>query len=640
MCGVFGALSLDGHPLDAEARLERMSRALLHRGPDGTRILTGRAVALGATRLGIIDLDSRADQPLASAGAGIWLACNGEIYNARELRRRFREHPYVTRGDLEPLLPLLAARGVHAMREIDGMFALAAWDARRQSLILARDRAGEKPLFYAEIRGEIWFASEIAPLIEAGASRELDLIALTQFLELGYVLEPRTLFASVRRVEAGTALVVRGGHRAVHRYWTPWRVASAASAIEGGRSPRERIERLRALLDDAVGKQVIADVPVGTFTSGGLDSSLITVLAARRLGPERLVAFSARFAEPSYDEGRWARRCARLAGTRHIEVHCSPRALRDALWQIDARSAEPIADPAVLPTYLVAQAAREHVRVMLSGEGADEIFGGYPTYIGHAFAPRYLALPRGVRRTLERAIACVPPSRRKVTLEFLLRRFVAAAELGWVERHLDWFGAGLPPAADFACISELRGRWRLPLVAEYSDRRPPGGAMLLDYVTALKERLLVKADRATMLNSIESRAPFLDAALTAFAFGVPDEEKLRGLTTKWILKQAAEPLLPRALIARRKRGLSVPTAALINGALREDVDEALSERALRAHRLLDPAEVRRRLAEHRAGRADHSRMLWPALVLQLWAERWRPAMTDRVVPASDAAAAC
>ncbi len=630
MCGVFGALSLDGHPLEASERLERMARALSHRGPDGSRLVASTSFALGATRLGIIDLGARADPPLVSADGTLWLACNGEVYNAADLRRRYAHYAYRSSSDLEPLLPLLAARGASGLSEIDGMFALAAWEPRRQSLLLARDRAGEKPLFYVELDRELWFASEIAPLLEVTrVGREIDPIALSQFLDLGYMLEPRTLFAAVRRIEAGTALVVRGARRSVHRYWMPWRIADTHPlAVAHDPTPEGRIARLRELLEAAVRKQVVADVPVGTLSSGGLDSSLITALAARALGAERVTTFSARFTAPSYDEGRWARRCALWAGTRHVEVHCGEPELRDALRALGERSAEPVSDPAVLPTLLVARAARQHVRVVLSGEGADELFGGYPTYIGHALAPRYQRLPRSVRRILELWLSRTPASRRKVTLDFLLRRFVAAANLDWVERHLAWFGAELPGRMS----PDLRREWLLPLLAEYRDRRLPGGAMLLDYSTSLKEKLLVKSDRATMLNSIEARAPFLDWRLTAFALGLEDRDRLRGLTTKWILKQAARPWLPRALITRRKRGLSVPVAALINGALREDVDHWLDVRTLRSHGLLDTSEVRRQLAEHRAGRANHARTLWPAIVLQYWAERWRPVVTDRLAP--------
>ncbi len=633
MCGVFGALSLDSHPFEAAERLERMGDTLRHRGPDGARTLRSERLALGATRLGINDLEARANPPLVSASGDLWVACNGEIYNSGELRRRFAHYPFGSGSDLEALLPLLEARGADGIRHLDGMFALAAWDRRHETLILARDRAGEKPLFYAETAGELWFASEIAALIEhAPIGREIDPVALSEFLRLGYVLEPRTLFAAIRRVESGTALVIRGRRRSVHRYWNPWRSVDAAEGAGGAsgaaRTVERRVDRLRELLEAAVRKQVIADVPIGARASGGLDSSLITTLAASALGAERVTAFSARFTAASYDEGPWARRCARWAGTRHVEVRCGATELREALLTIGERSAEPVSDPAILPTFLVARAAREHVRVVLSGEGADELFGGYPTYLGHALAPRYARLPPLARHTLERWLARRPDSGRKVPVSVLLRRFVADADREWVERHLSWFGTGL---GDSHLPPQAR-EWLAPLLAAYRAHTPLAGAMLLDYCTALREKLLVKSDRATMLNSVEARAPFLDWRLTTFALCLPSNDKLRGLTTKWILKRAAKPLLPRALVTRRKRGLSVPTASLIDGALRHEVDHWLDRRTLETHGLLDVAEVRSQLEEHRAGRANRARTLWSAIVLQQWAERWRPVMTDRSAP--------
>lgn len=623
MCGVFGVLSLDGHPLKAaREQLERMGRALQHRGPDGTRILTSSRFAMGAARLGIIDLRACADQPLSNSRCDFWLACNGEIYNCAELRRRFPGYPYRSRCDLEPLLPLLSGGGAATLAGVDGMFALAAWDARRQCLLLARDRAGEKPLFVAEVDGELWFCSEIAPLLLIPRiGREIDPIALSQYLHLGHVLEPRTLFAAIRRVESGTALIVRAGELAVHRYWDPQLLAAAPAAAD----PAERIVQLRELLGTAVRRQVVADVPLGVFTSGGLDSSLVTVLAARELAPRRLTTFSARFTADSYDESRWARRCARLAGTRHIEVPCTEEELASAFHEMAERSAEPISDPAVLPTCLLARAAREEVRVVLTGEGADELFGGYPTYLGHQLAPAYQRLPLLLRRAMQHGLACYPQSSRKVTVELLLRRFVASAELGWIERHLAWCGTAVPPAAG----QDRVDGWLPPWIAQHREPfagcTPLAGAMLLDYCTGLRERLLVKTDRALMLHSIEGRMPFLDRTLTAFALGLPDSDRLRGLTTKWLLKQAAAPLLPRSLIHRRKRGLSVPIAALINGALREDVDRLLAP-STSTPQLFDPMAVRRLLIEHRTRTANHARLLWPALVLQAWARRWQPVL--------------
>jgi asparagine synthase (glutamine-hydrolysing) len=653
MCGVFGVLSLDAHPLgDVCDPLERMGAALHHRGPDGTRVLTSPVLALGATRLRIIDLRACADQPLtgpagvdsalmryASQAPGaapgtFWLACNGEIYNSAELRRRFPAYPYGSRSDLEPLLPLLSTRGAAGLAEVDGMFALAAWDVRRQCLILARDRAGEKPLFVAEVEGKLWFSSEIAALLTVpNIGREIDTFALSQYLKLGYVLEPRTLFAAIRRVESGTALIVRQGELAVHRYWDPGSLAPAGSTPPAA-NPRDRIVQLTGLIEAAVRRQVVADVPVGVFTSGGLDSSLVAALTARELAPRRVTTFSARFTADSYDETPWARRCARLAGTQHVEVPCTDHELTVAFRELTERSAEPISDPAVMPTWLLARAARQEVRVVLLGEGADELFGGYPTYLGHRLAPAYGVLPATVRRLLEQGIAQLPQSGRKVTLEFLLRRFVAAAPLEWVERHLAWLGAGLLEAHP----QEHTDGWLLSWLASYRHRDPLEGALLLDYCTMLREKLLVKSDRALMLNSIEGRMPFLDRALTAFALGLPPGDKLHGLTTKWILKQAAASWLPRTLTHRRKRGLSVPIAGMINAALREDVDRLLGSSNPDEPELFDAVHVRRLLAEHRAGTANHARVLWPALVLKAWAERWHPVIPPGEVRAARATA--
>jgi asparagine synthase (glutamine-hydrolysing) len=599
-----------------------MARALRHRGPDCERILTSPGFALGATRLRIIDPSSSADQPLRSADRRSWIACNGEIYNWEDLRSQFRDYRFNSRSDLEPLLPLIARRGASGLAEVDGMFALAAWDSLQQRLILSRDRAGEKPLFYTQFHNELWFSSEIAPLLElAPVTREVDRVALEQYCQLGYVLEPRTLFHAVRRVEAGTALIFQKSVRTLHRYWDPSGLVNPGRQMDERKSCATRIERVRATLHAAVRKQVRADVPIGVLTSGGLDSSLITSLAARELGPDTVTTFCARFTAPSYDEGEWARRCATFTRTRHVEVICGDKELCDALWEITERCAEPVSDPAVLPTLVVARAAQAYVRVVLTGEGADELFGGYPTYLGHLLAPAYLNLPPLLRRGLDRQIARWPASRQKVTLEFLLREFVTHAQLGWIRRHLAWFGPGL------ACNSQkgLSSQWFAQLEARYAAHTAPEGAMLLDYCTVLRDRLLVKSDRATMLNSIEARAPFLDRDVTTLALQLPCQDKVRGLTSKWILKQAAKPSLPRAFITRRKRGLSVPTAALIDGALRKQVDAVLSPDSVRSHALLNEAQISRYLSEHRSGIANHARTLWAAFILQLWAQRWGPA---------------
>lgn len=612
MCGIYGMVSLTGAPLARPELAREMNLALQHRGPDGTGEHREPGVILGSRRLRIIDLHERADQPFADPDGALHIVCNGEIYNARDLARRFPDYPARSHSDVEQLLPLFLAEGAAALDDVDGMFAIALWDARSGELLLARDRAGEKPLFYCVVDGELWFASEPrALLLHPGLSRDLDLEAVADYLELGYVLEPRTLHRHVRRVQAGHVLTVRDGEISERSFWAP---------VSGDWYPdrREVLERLAAGIDAAVQKQVVADVPVGVFASGGLDSSLLAIHAARELGPDRVRLFSIRFPERSYDESDWASRLARDLGTAHATVTADDDALREALAVIVDNEAEPIGDPAVLPTFLLARRAVEDVRVVVSGEGADELFGGYPTYLGHRLANWYRRLPGALRWALRGAVEHLPVSSDKVPIEYLLKRFVRAAEAPIHARHVEWFGTGAPAAA----LAESRP-FRSDLAAAVAAGRDPlNELMLFDYRSYLRDNLLVKIDRATMLVSLESRTPFLDRDLTRLAFAVPSALKLRRLKSKWILKQVAERDVPRDIIYRRKRGLSVPTARFLREGLGGEVDRMLDPERLARQGLLPAAEITARLAEHRSGRANHARFLWPVFVLQLWLERW------------------
>jgi asparagine synthase (glutamine-hydrolysing) len=611
MCGIYGMVSASGAALRYPEVIDFMGTALRHRGPDGRATLANPDAVIGTERLRIIDLHERADQPFAAPGSQVWLECNGEIYNAAEIRAEFPEYPYRSHSDVETILPLYLARGPKIVPELDGMFGLCIWDHRTRTLLLARDRAGEKPLFYARAGGEVLFASELQCILEhPQISRELDPIALAEYLKLGYVPEPRTMFRDVRRVPAGTYVRFSEQGEELVRYWDP-----ASFAIEP-RSPRDAVNELQRLMERAVEKQVMSDVPVGVFISGGLDSSILATLAAKFIGVDKVHTFSAQFAEESYDESGDAAILARRIRTTHVPVRTDEETLREALQRVVNGVAEPIADPAILPTFLLARTARQHVKVVLSGEGADELFGGYPTYLGHKLAPKYDALPEFLRRIVRRAVLGMKSSSRKVTVEFLLKRFVTDAERPWVERHLRWFGTGLSDEIHRA-TAEMP---ELPDPGPHAD--PLAGAMLLDYRSYLRDNLLVKVDRATMLSSVEARAPFLDRDVTKFALSLPTDLRVRGLETKWVLKHAAERWLPKDVIYRRKRGLSVPVASWINHGLRSEVDRLLDTDRLRTEGLVNERYVRRLLDEHRSGRANHAKALWAVIVLQYWRERW------------------
>ena len=612
MCGIYGMVAERGTALRYPEVLDFMGEALRHRGPDGRAVLTRPDAVIGTERLRIIDLHERADQPFVAPGAQVWLECNGEIYNAPEIRKRYPEYPYRSKSDVETILPLYLERGVDAVRELDGMFGLAIWDNRTRTLLLARDRAGEKPLFYAKTGNEILFASELQCMLRhPGISKDLDDVALADYLRLGYISEPRTMFKFVRRIEAGTIVRFRDGGEDVIRYWDP-----ASFPIER-RDTRPAIRETRELMERAVQKQVMSDVPVGVFISGGLDSSILATLAAKFIGVDRVHTFSAQFAEESYDESGDAAKLAAKIHTRHVPVRTDDTTLREALEAVIRGVAEPLADPAILPTFLLARAARQHVKVILSGEGADELFGGYPTYIGHKIAPKYDALPSFVRAAIRKSIERLKPSSRKVTFEFLLKKFVHDAERPWLERHLAWFGTGLS--------DEISGGPPSPAAAA-EDRGAPRdaleSAMLLDYRSYLRDNLLVKVDRATMLSSVEARAPFLDRDVTRFALSLPSNLRVRRLETKWLLKKAAETWLPKDVIYRRKRGLSVPIAGWINGGLRAEVDRLLAPAKLKSEGLMNAAYAGRLLEEHRSGKANHAKPLWAIIVFEYWLENW------------------
>lgn len=612
MCGIYGIVSESASALTHGGVLDSMGEALRHRGPDGRAVLIDARAAIGTERLRIIDLHERADQPFTDPEERIWLQANGEIYNAPQIRARYRDYPFRSHSDVESIIPLYLDKGVDAVAELDGMFALCIRDHRTGTLLLARDRAGEKPLFYAHAGHELVFASEVQCVLEHPAvSRELDPIAIAEYLRLGYVPEPRTMFAAIRRIPAGSYALFHDGVEQIVPYWKPEQFKTEQ------RSTKDAVAETRRLVEAAVTKQVMSDVPVGVFVSGGLDSSILAALASKAIGVDRVHTFSAQFAEASYDESGDAARVAQQMRTRHVPVRADETTLLDALENVRRRVAEPIADAAILPTFLLARAAREHVKVILSGEGADELFGGYPTYIGHKLAPIYDALPGLVRGGIRGAVGRLPTSGKKVTLEFLLKRFVGDAEKPWIERHLSWFGTGLAPEV---MLSQPRALPDMP--------QPPAGlgalqgAMLVDYRSYLRDNLLVKVDRATMLSSVEARAPYLDRDLTRFALSLPVDLRVRRLETKWVLKKAAEKWLPNHVIYRRKRGLSVPVASWINGGLRAEVDRLLSPDRLRRAALLSEPYVTALLAEHRANRANHARPLWAVFMLQSWLERW------------------
>jgi asparagine synthase (glutamine-hydrolysing) len=598
MCGIFGAIARRGAPLRHPDAIPRMAAVLRHRGPDGECIVGHERARIGARRLAIMDLTT-GDQPFQSPDGNIWMVCNGEIYNAPDLRREAGggawRYPFRSQGDIETIVPFYDRFGPDVVARLEGMFGLAIWDDARQRLVLARDRAGEKPLFWTEVDGELRFASEIQALLEfPDQARHLNRKALSLYHALGYVPAPYTMFEGIHKLPPASVLIAEGDRTEIRSYWSAAEAASRPSALSF-----ENTEQLRETLLRAVKRELMSDVPLGIFTSGGLDSSLLVAAAARAIPGERIHTYAIRFTEPGYDESPYAEAVTHEIASVHHVVTADEESLGRALDVVSRSLAEPLGDPAVLPTWLLAERARDHVKVILSGEGADELFGGYPTYLGHKFAATWHALPGPVRSAARWTVDRWPSSTGKMTLEYMLKQFLSASELPWLERHLTWLGA---MRIEDGVIPELACK-----LDRFPHDDPLNRVMWFDFLTYLPDDLLVKVDRATMLASVEARAPFLDREVMELALPAPARSRVRGLTTKAILKEAARGLVPPTVIHRRKRGLSVPVARWLNTGL-----------APLADRLLDTPL----LAEHRSGRRNHARRLWPQLMLALWSERW------------------
>src|SRR4051812_46352742 len=614
-------VALDGGRADERA-VRAMAGALVHRGPDAEGVLVDGPAALASRRLAIIDL-AHGDQPMANEDGSVQVVQNGELYEHRRVAAglRARGHALRTQCATEVLPHLYEERGATFAEGLRGMFAVAVWDARRRRLLLARDPFGIKPLYYRVAGGELAFASELSALVAGGhGSRELDLEALEGYLAFNSVPGPRSIFRDTRKLPAGHVLVADAASGAVRveRYARPAPVAAADVRREGGAA---LAGELRARLRDSVRAHLVADVPVGVFLSGGVDSALLATFAAE-VSPEPVRTFSIGFEERSFDELDRARLVARRIGADHRELVLRPDAA-ELLPQVAAAFDEPFADSSALPTFAVSRLAAGHVKVALSGEGGDELFGGYFTYAADVLAPWVAP----VAALLRPGVEALPSSDRRASLDYRAKRFVRAAALAPLERHHGWkeifsadARAGLLEAERRAGAPDplqgLRARY-----AETAGAEPLARLQDVDVGTYLVDDLLVKTDRASMAHSLEVRVPFLDPAVAGLALALPTAQKVLLLQKKRLLRRAAARVLPPSIVFGPKRGFSIPAAAWLRGPLLPMARDLLSPAALRRHGVFRADAVTRLLDEHASGAQDHSRQLWGLLSFGLWAER-------------------
>jgi asparagine synthase (glutamine-hydrolysing) len=589
-----------------------MSATLVHRGPDSDGTFVEGPVALAARRLAIIDLET-GDQPLANEDSTVHVVQNGELYNYRELRAELERagHRFRSHGDTEVLAHLYEQDGLDFAKRLRGMFAVALWDAPRRRLVLARDRYGIKPLYYRTSGDGLEFASELRALPRG----EIDLDALEAFLAFNSIPAPLTIFRDARKLPPGHVLVWEDGEVRLERYARP---APAATDDLRDDDEAELIEELRARLCDSVRAHLVSDVPVGVLLSGGIDSAALAALAAEE-SSEPLRTFSIGFEERSFDELGDARLVAERYGTRHRELVLRPDAALLLPALADAFD-EPFADSSALPTYLVSQLAAEDVKVALSGEGGDELFGGYYTYVADVLAMRAGWAAGLARPVVER----LPSSSARASFDYKAKRFVRAAHLPPLERHHAWKEIFSPEAR-----AELTGRdHAFDPVDIYRERfAETGEAELLarlqdvDLGIYLVDDLLVKTDRASMAHSLEARVPYLDPAVTNLALALPTKQRVRGFRKKVLLRKAVEPLLPKQIVRGKKRGFSIPAAAWLRGELAPFARETLSNETLRRQGFFQPEAVTRLIDRHVVGEEDLSRQLWGLLSFTLWYER-------------------
>src|SRR3989344_3658631 len=613
MCGIAGYL---GQP--DRSVIERMTRSLVHRGPDDEGYFVNEKVALGMRRLKIIDLEG-GKQPM-KGGHGATVIFNREIYNFRKLRSDLETVGirFQTNSDTEAILHGYEHWGTQLFARLDGMFAIAIWDEHTQTLILARDRFGEKPLYYGRFGNSFVFGSELKALLQHPAvKRELDTESLQQYLVYDYVSAPRSIFKNILKLPPASCMIVRDDTQRIESYWN-LRLTEKSISLEAAE------ELLKEKVERAVTSRMQADVPLGVFLSGGLDSSSIAYFASKN-SAQKGRTFSIGFEDQSFDESQHARQVAEFLGTDHTEHIFTTKDCLDTVPKIFSVLDEPFADASVLPTFLLAQFTRIHVTVALDGDGSDELFGGYPTFQARKFLWLYRLFPTAIVNSL---ISRLPTSFDNITFEYGLKRIAEGARYPKLIDEYSWICSFLPHLLSQLLTTAFTTGIQDPFAVLARYIRDAGSVSDFNKMTYLyskmylQDDILTKSDRASMMVSLESRAPFLAVELVEFISSLPVKYKMRGLTTKWLLKRVMRPLLPPGIADRKKKGFGVPMARWLTGELKPLMLGLLEPGRLRREGYFNPDFVARLIAEHQANKKDNRKLLWNLMAFQLWKDKW------------------
>jgi asparagine synthase (glutamine-hydrolysing) len=599
------------------ALVHRMADAIVHRGPDDEGVHVGEGVVLGMRRLSIIDL-SGGHQPIGNETGGLQVVCNGEIYNFQSLRGDLqrRGHQFRTGSDVEVIVHLYEEYGDRCVDHLAGMYGFALWDSERRRLLLARDRMGQKPLYYCRYRGGLAFASEMKSLLALpGVTASVNRDALREYLAMGYCVAPLTLCEGVHKLPPASMLIWENGAPRIESYWT------LPTAVDEAPAEDEWVERIRAGLREAVSGHMISDVPIGAFLSGGIDSSAVVALMAERTGAPvntYSIGYVGNATASYYNELEYARQVAQRFGTNHHEIPVEPDVtalLPKLLWHVE----EPISDSAIITTWLVSELAAKSVKVILSGVGGDELFAGYNRYLGAHYGRMYRRIPAWLRTSLLVPLAGALPSSRQSRLLDMARyarRFIQANELPWREQYRQYMQI---------CALDLLGEdsgvraagWEAAVAAESSEDELLR-LLRVDAATQLPEDLLLLTDKVTMAASIECRVPFLDHSLASMAARIPERHKLRGGSLKHLLKRALEGIVPNEVLYRRKRGFGAPMGAWLKKELRTLRDVLLNERAVCERGLFAWPVVQQVMRDHDASREDYSDVLIVLMNVEIW----------------------
>ncbi|MBL8333160.1 MAG: asparagine synthase (glutamine-hydrolyzing) [Rubrivivax sp.] len=619
MCGIHGLIRLDGRPVEP-AWLTAMGNVTSHRGPDDEGQHIDGHCGIGMRRLSIIDL-AGGHQPISTADGRLTIVCNGEIYNYRDLREQLqaRGHRFKTGSDSETLLHGYAEWGDEVVQRLNGMFDFALWDAGRRRLLIGRDRLGVKPLYVLQDGQRLAFATEAKALLELpGVRTEFNREALSDYLHLGYVPAPLSAFKGIRKLPAATLLSVKDG---AVREWRWWRLPAR---VERSTAEAEWVERIRAGIDSAVHMQMVSDVPIGAFLSGGVDSSAVVAAMARHSNQPiktYAIGFEGGAAEQLYNELPFARRVAELFGTEHHEIVVKPDVvglLPKLIWHLD----EPIADSAFITTYLVSEFARRDVKVILSGVGGDELFGGYRRYLGGHYAQRFNALPAWARRVASAVATRLPADRHHKWLNVarLAKGFIASAEMDMDERYRSYLQVVSRAMLDELMLAPAAGRpdsLAAAFAAAGADDEL-NRMFAVDVETQLPDDLLMLTDKMSMAVSLECRVPLLDHELTELAASIPGGLKVKGGRLKHLMKSALADQLPDDILNRAKRGFGTPMGAWLKRELLAVVKELLSPQVVSRRGLLNADAVAALLADHEANRSDGTDALLSLLNLEVW----------------------